>query len=164
MQRLKYVDPNYQHHAKVVTPRAPLDLGGVRLKWYDIARQETPVAEPVQQLAIEFLKTQSQSPTSELESELGFVMLHRCGTDFYFLIVCTWRGSNELWQTVFAKESDQAPQFSLFPRERAHKPTYCVWEMAAVTHETQSWSRFLRTSRDAIAERTYLEDTFSGVV
>ena len=38
--------------------------------------------------------------------ELGFVVLHRCGESFYFLLVCTWRNENELWETVWAKDGD----------------------------------------------------------
>ena len=160
---LKHVDPDYVHVAKVVTPQPLLALGDVRLKWYDIAQRETPVAEPVRQLALQFLQAQSKLPDWELSNELGFVVLHRCGVDFYFLIVSTWRGSNELWETVYFKASDQAPEFALFPRELAHKPTFCVWEMAVVAHETQSWARFLRSSRDAVAARAYLADAFAGL-
>ena len=39
--------------------------------------------------------------------ELGFVVLHRCGESFYFLLVCTWRNENELWETVWAKDGDE---------------------------------------------------------
>ena len=39
--------------------------------------------------------------------ELGFVILHRCGESFYFLLVCTWRNENELWETVWAKDGDE---------------------------------------------------------
>ena len=34
-------------------------------------------------------------------------ILHRCGEDFYFLLVCTWRNENELWETVWAKNGDE---------------------------------------------------------
>jgi len=48
--------------------------------------------------------------TTALESRgLGFVILHRCEEDFYFLIVCTWRNSNELWQTVLYKDGEAMP-------------------------------------------------------
>ena len=42
------------------------------------------------------------------------VVLHRCGSDFYFLIVCTWRNENELWQTVWYKDGDRMDAFAPF--------------------------------------------------
>src|SRR5438128_599716 len=66
---------------------------------------------------------------------LGFVILHRCGESFYFLIVCTWRNSNELWQTVFYKDGEAMKEFALYPRDGEHKPTLCVWELVPVGHE-----------------------------
>ena len=65
--------------------------------------------------------------------------LHRCGKDFYFLIVCTWRNSNELWQTVFYKEWDAMDGFARQPREGAHNAMLCVWELAPLWHEQQAW-------------------------
>jgi hypothetical protein len=62
-------------------------------------------------------------------------ILHRCGSDFYFLIVNTWRGNNEVWETVFYKDGAAMADFAPFPREGTHKPTFCVWELAPV------WSR-----------------------
>ncbi|MGH7936717.1 MAG: hypothetical protein ACREF8_06885, partial [Chthoniobacterales bacterium] len=46
---------------------------------------------------------------------LGFVILHRCGSDFYFLIVSTWRGNNEVWEAVFYKDGAPMADFALFP-------------------------------------------------
>ena len=95
-------------------------------------------------------------------SGMGFVVLHRCGADFYFLIVCTWRNSNEIWQTVFYKDSDAMPDFALFPRDGVHKPTLCVWELVPVWHEQQAWARFLISSRDEGAAQVWLHDCFAG--
>ena len=90
---------------------------------------------------------------------LGFVILHRCGKDFYFLIVSTWRNNNELWESVFYKDGDAMADFAPLPREAFHKPTFCVWEMAPVSYEQKAWERFLKTSRDEqaaldVAERS----------
>ena len=90
------------------------------------------------------------------------MILHRCGEDFYFLLVCTWRNENELWETVWAKDGDERRFFHPWPVEGAHRPTFCVWELGAVCHERQAWSRFLRSSRDAVAKKEYLEDTYTG--
>ena len=67
--------------------------------------------------------------------DLGFVILHRCGEDFYFLLVCTWRNENELWETVWAKDGDADVFFRPWAIDGAHRPTFCVWELGAVVHE-----------------------------
>jgi hypothetical protein len=90
------------------------------------------------------------------------VILHRCGAAFYFLIVCTWRNSNEMWQTVFYKDGDAMREFALFPREGEHKPTLCVWELVPVWHEQQAWERFLRSPRDTAAAAAWFADRLSG--
>ena len=75
-----------------------------------------------------------------LRHELGFVILHRCGADFYFLIVSTWRNDNELWSTVWAKNGDEDPAFRSWPTDVGTIPTFCVWELAAVCFERRAWS------------------------
>ena len=39
-----------------------------------------------------------------LENEVGFVVHHRV-PDLEILYVCTWRGNNELWETLFTNGS-----------------------------------------------------------
>lgn len=161
---VRHVDQDYRHHDKIVTPRGLFEAGAARLKWYDIAVPERPVAPSVRALAERTLKAQSEQPDWDLSGDLGFVMLHRCGRDFYFLITCSWRGNNELWETVLYKQSDATPAFSLFPREGSHKGTYCVWEMGVVWHETRAWAEFLRSRRDDRAIARYLDTQYSGAV
>jgi hypothetical protein len=86
----------------------------------------------------------------------GFVILHRCNNDFYFLIVSTWRGNNELWETVFYKNGDKMADFALFPRDGQHKGTYCVWEMQPMWHERAAWETFLNSTRDEKAAKAWL--------
>ena len=90
------------------------------------------------------------------------MILHRCGAGFYFLIVSTWRGSNEVWETVFYKDGDGMQEFALFPREGQHKPTFCIWELVPVWHETKAWERFLSSAWDENAIRTWFEDRYEG--
>ncbi len=70
--------------------------------------------------------------------------------------------SNEVWETVFYKEGDGMTDFALFPREKAHKPTFCVWELAAVWHEKQAWERFLGSARNSAAVEVWLRDLYTG--
>jgi hypothetical protein len=93
---------------------------------------------------------------------LGFVVLHRCGSDFYFLIVCTWRNNNEVWQTVFYKNGEAMADFAIFPRDGDHKPTLCVWELVPVLHEQQAWTRFLTSPRDEAAAEQWMANRYAG--
>ncbi|HZF09939.1 MAG TPA: hypothetical protein VFE33_14205 [Thermoanaerobaculia bacterium] len=151
------VDPKYRHTSKRVTPGEPLELPGAVLKWYDLHPDDGPVPEAVANLARHRL-----TATPPEARGMGFVVLHRCGSDFYFLIVCTWRNSNEVWQTVYYKDGDAMEDFQLFPRDGAHKPTLCVWELVPVWHEQQAWVRFLTSVRDEAAAEAWYGDRFAG--
>ena len=99
-----------------------------------------------------------------LGEALGFVILHRCGAGFHFLLVSTWQNDNELWETVWAKDGDDDPEFHPWPLDGSHRPTFCVWELGAVAHERLAWSQLppLRPGREA--RRDYLRDAFEGLV
>ncbi len=103
------VSPEYKHAPKRVTPGDTIETAGAVLKWYAVSPEDRPVPDEITQLARAYLARVS------LEARgLGFVILHRCGNDFYFLIVCTWRGSNEIWETVFYKDGNGMVDFELF--------------------------------------------------
>jgi hypothetical protein len=147
----------YRHVPKHVVFGEPIERQGAALKWYEVHPLDRPVPDDVRRLA------RSLVETAPLEaSGLGFVILHRCGQDFYFLILNTWRGSNEIWETVFYKDGDAMTAFQLFPRDGTHKPTFCVWELVPVWHEQQAWVRFLTSPRDADAAEAWLRDGYSG--
>jgi hypothetical protein len=151
------IDPEYRHHPKRVTPGEPIEPRGATLKWYALHAEGQPVPDEVTRLARHHL---AHTP---LEARgLGFVLLHRCGADFYFLIVSTWRNSNEMWETVFYKGGEAMSEFALFPRDGTHKPTLCVWEMVPVQHEQRAWVRFLESARDEAAAQRWLADRYVG--
>jgi hypothetical protein len=164
LEELGDVSADYEHISKVVRPEASLTLGGTVLKWYDIAPADAPVPLFVRALARRNLRDASKSGTLGLSGELGFVILHRCGEAFYFLLVSTWRNENEVWETVWAKDDDRASAFRPWPIEGTHRPTFCVWELGAVSHEARAWSEYLRSSRGEAARQEYLCDSFQGEV
>jgi hypothetical protein len=151
------VGPEYRHVPKRVTPGEMIEPSGAVLKWYAVHPEDRPVPAEITRLARSYLTRTALEATG-----LGFVILHRCGNDFYFLIVCTWRGSNEIWETVFYKDGDAMGDFALFPREKIHKPTFCVWELAPVWHEQKAWVRFLELARDDAAVQSWLGDRYAG--
>jgi len=156
------IAPGYEHLSKVVHPAPAVEAGGGVLKWYDIAEGERPIPREVAALARKGLE--EATGRDALAGELGFVILHRCGEDFYFLLISTWRNENELWETVWAKAGEHEPAFVPWPLAVGHHPTFCVWELGAVCHEQGAWSRYLRSPRRAADMDTYLSDAYSGPV
>ena len=151
------VQENYAHGPKRVTSGDAIETKGAVLKWYQLSLEDRPVPDEIDRVARSFL---SRTPLEA--TGLGFVILHRCGKDFYFLIVNTWRGNNELWETVFYKDGDAMADFALWPRDGMHKPAFCVWELAPVWHETKSWERFLKSPRDEKSAQIWPRDLYSG--
>ena len=160
----KHVDPQYQQGPKLIQPGPPLAVNGARLKWYDVAPADQPVPVEIGTMARAYLTAEGAADRLTFDQDLGFAILHRCGESFYFLLVSTWRGSNELWESVYAKPDAATTDFSVWPREGRHVPTFCVWELGAVWHEQQAWLRFLRSTRDVAAVTAYMKDQISGVV
>ena len=158
------VEPEYRHVPKVATPQPSLMLGESILKWYDIALHDTPVPLAIRALARRCLRDANKAGTLGVADGLGFVILHRCDGDFYFLLVSTWRNENELWETVWAKCGESHVLFHPWPSGGTHRPTFCVWELGAVAHEREAWTRFLCSGRDEAARRAYLRDSYIGAV
>jgi len=85
------VNEAYQHGPKTLVPGKSVETDGAVLKWYRLHPENKAVPDQIDPLARSFL---DRTP---IEAKgLGFVILHRCGNDFYFLIVTTWRGNNEV--------------------------------------------------------------------
>jgi hypothetical protein len=154
------VSADYRHTAKQVSPADGLALPGGYLKWYDIHRDDTTVPTDTRDQARDFLRSEASAGRLDLHDELGFVILHRCGEDFYYLLACTWRNDNEMWQTGYGRQGDEA--FALVEHDGNHRATQCVWELAATVHERLAWTRFLLSERDEPAKRAYLSDVFTG--
>ena len=161
---LNGVRPSYEHCTKLVVPGQSIALGDTVLKWYDIAPADAPVPAAVSDLARLGLADAARLGELRLGGSLGFVILHRCGESFYFLLLCTWQNDNELWETVWAKDGADDRDFHPWPIDGSHRPTFCVWELGAVGHERIAWNRFLSSPRDRDARLSYLRDTFAGAV
>jgi len=164
IERTGRISSEYAHETKSVRPGSLLFLDDAVLKWYEIAPAEAPIPLRIRELAYDALCRGTHSGELEISGDLGFVILHRCGDSFYFLLVSTWRNDNELWETVWAKPGPGDPEFESWPVDGTHRPTYCLWELGAVCHEQRAWSRYLRSSRDATARQEYLLDSYEGDV
>lgn len=125
------------------------------LKWYEIAESgiDASIVALARQAAEEF--------AAGRQGEVGFAILHRCGEHFHFLLLCTWQGTNELWETVqFIDEGMTA--FAPFDAPHAHRGTFCIWEMTAVSHETTAWRKFLLSPRREADLEAYLRSRYTG--
>jgi hypothetical protein len=154
----------YRHAEKMAHAEPSLALGDTVLKWYDVAPDDAPVPLAIRAVARRCLRDAARGDELGTLGELGFVVLHRCGEDFYFLLVSTWRNENELWETVWAKAGEEDVLFRPWPTEGAHRPTFCVWELGVVSHEREAWTRYLLSARDGDAARAYVRDCYAGVV
>ena len=158
------VAADYRHIEKIAHAEPSLALGETSLKWYDVAPDDAPVPLAIRAVARRCLRDAARADELGVLGELGFVVLHRCGEDFYFLLVCTWRNENELWETVWAKNGESDVLFRPWPTEGEHRPTFCVWELGTVCHEREAWTRYLLSARDKAAKDAYLHDCYSGAV
>ncbi len=158
------VAPEYRHEPKHARPAPSIALGEAVLKWYDVAPADDPVPAEVRTLARRSLAEATLLGELRIGDGLGFVILHRCGDGFHFLLVQTWRNDNELWETVWAKHDDADPGFHPWVVEEGHRPTFCVWELGVVAHERLAWAEYLGSERDAAARRAYVGDVFEGPV
>ncbi len=158
------VSADYRHHDKevVALPSSDVELRAGRLKWYEVREAEAVIDSRLRAEAHGFLLAEVAEGRLDIAEDLGFAIHHLCGESFYFLIVCTWRNNNEMWQTLYAKDGHDAPLARV--EFGPHRPVVCVWEMGAVLHEQRAWIHYLRSTRDEAALTAYLDDRFTGTV
>ncbi len=160
------VDSAYRHYPKQAGCRALVEADGAAMKLYHLTAPDAPIPEEVARLCDDWFADRALATLAD--GDCGFVILHRCGTDFYFLLVSVWRGANELWEAVWYRHGDMpafAPFDPAYPAEPGVvRPTFCVWELGIVAHESAAWGRYLASPRDDAARSRWVEDIFAGVV
>ena len=156
MPEVIQVSPTYSHYEKVIRGHGFIDPTIGRLKWYDINPSDQPIEQEIRDIARRFVSRKLEADGGPSAQELGFVLLHQCGEGFYFLGLCTWRGNNELWKTIFFLKADTMADFELLPQDEPHRDTFCVWELAVVCHETQAWTTYLTSNRTEQDANRYL--------
>ena len=167
MPTLAHVGADYAHYAKQAVPQAPLDLASAELKFYHVEKPGEPVPERVAVLARALLEREADGRLG-LAGDFGFVIVHRCGADFHFLLATLWRGNNEGWEAVWYHQGDMA-DFAPFdpaypPEAGVPRPTFCVWELGVVAHEAAACSRFLASPRGEGDLARWRADLFAGEV
>jgi hypothetical protein len=155
------VPEGYSYYQKLVTPREDLVLPEAYLKWYDIYPREAPIT--AEQLAECRAFVSAEAQRLRLAQELGVVLLHRAGP-MLLLMINTWRNTNEVWESVYARRADESAGYRLQEFEGTHRGTFCVWELAPLWHERNAWTRFLSSKRDEDAKLAYINDRFEGLI
>lgn len=160
------VDADYRHYAKQGDFVGLREAGGATFKLYHLTAPDAPVPDEVGRLCEDWFEDEAAAVAEP--GDRGFVLLHRCGADFYFLLVSVLRGSNELWEAVWYRHGDMpafAPFDPAYPGEAGvARPTFCVWELGIVTHEALAWGRYLASPRDDAAVAAWRADRFAGAV
>jgi len=152
------VPAEYHHHPKTIMPGDDLVLPAAHLKWYEVRREDATVSDEVRADARAFLRAEAEAARLDISGELGLAILHLCGESFYFLIVCTWRHVNEMWESVYTNDGSGFEPVVQGP----HLEVICVWELGVVLHEQQAWTRYLYSARDGPAKLAYMADRLTG--
>jgi hypothetical protein len=162
-----FIPADYQHYEKRAVPCGTVGAAGSELKLYHLEKPGEPVPDAIAASARAFLAREGGADGGEAGADCGFVILHRCGADFYFLLMTVWRGANEAWEAVWYRDSGMA-DFARFepayPRAAMLRPTFCVWELGVVAHESGAWSRFLASPRAEADLARWRGDLFAGTV
>lgn len=173
MMALPGVSDDYLHYQKVAVPLDPVIASGVSLKFYALEKQSESVPAAIAAMArAKLIALAADSASGWLDGDCGFVMIHRCGADFHFLLPSIWRGSNELWEGVLYHHGNMTsferfdPAYPPITPDgiAAIRPTFCVWELGIVAHEALIWGQFLSSERGEVDLARWQEDMFSGAV
>lgn len=141
-----------RHVNKLVTAGADLSLPTTYLKWYDIRRHDVDMPPELAHESREFLRAEVEAGRLFIDHQFGFVEVHRC-TSVLFLLVFTRNNDNELWETHYIKNLQDADPIQRFEASNGdHHAMNCVWELAPIWHERQTWVRYLRSQRDDAAK------------
>ena len=153
------VPEGYQYYDKLSTPAQDVSLPNAYLKWYDLYPTDALITTEQRAEGRAFVA--AEVARLKIDNELGFVIFHRAGK-YLLLMIMTWRNTNEIWESVYWKEADDATDYRLNEYPTTHRGTFCVWELMVVWHERQAWVRFLSSKRDAAAKLAYINDRFVG--
>jgi hypothetical protein len=161
LSELGNVPTTYQHEWRVAAPQEPLVLPGTIFKWYHVHREGKPVPAEMDAEARAIIADAMAQGKWNPSYGLNFALLH-VSTAGAFLIAGVWRGHNELWERIYAKDLQTDGPFTRIPADGEDAPTGCVWEMAVTCHERTAWIRYLFSDRSEEAKRAWLADVYAG--
>jgi hypothetical protein len=157
------VPPQYQHEWRVATPAPPLVVPNAVFKWTQVHREGVPVPDAIEAEARQTAVEAAASGAWDLSYGLNFAILH-VSTEHAFLLLGVWRGHQELWLRVYAKELSGDAAFERAGVTSEDSAGGCVWELGVICHERLAWHRYLFSARTDADKRAWLEDAYSGQV
>ena len=119
------VPEEYIYYKKKVTRELPLNLSNSFLKWYNLYTPDTKINLEYVLETRKSIKSELKAGRLKLESELSFIILHRAG-DYLFLLITTWRNTNEMWESIYFGKATQNESYSQLKLENDHRGTCCV--------------------------------------
>ncbi len=155
------VPASYRHEWRVVAPQEPLVLPNAIFKLYHVHREGIPVDTALDAEARAVISEAIAAGAWDPSYGLNIAILHVSTTGAY-LLAGVWRGHQELWERVYARELAAGASFQRVDASGEDWPVGCVWELAATCHERMAWHRFLFSDRTETDKRAWLEDVYSG--
>jgi hypothetical protein len=155
------VPPVYRHEYRVVTPAEPLVLPRSVFKWYHVHRVSEPVPPEIDVEARAVTSEAMATGAWDPSYGLNIAILH-VSTTHAFLLLGVWRGHQELWERIYARELIAVASFVRVDATGEDAPVGCVWELAATCHERVAWHRYLFSDRTNGDKRDWLADVYTG--
>lgn len=162
-KELGHVPPAYQHEWRVAAPQDPIVLPQAIFKWYHVHREGSAVPAELDAEARGIIIEAMTGGAWDPSYGLNFALLH-LSTAHAFLIAGVWRGHQELWERIYAKELAANGPFTRVDMTGEDAPLGCVWELGVTCHERMAWRRYLFTERTDDDKRAWLEDVYEGQV
>ena len=163
LAHLGNVPRTYDHEWRVASPREPLLLPVAIFKWYHVHREGSIVPEEMDADARRVIAEAMAAGAWNPSYGLHFALLHQ-STAHAFLIAGVWRGHQELWERIYARELATNEPFARVDMRGEDAPLGCVWELGVTCHERMAWSRYLFSDRTDAAKREWLADVYAGRV
>lgn len=155
------VPRSYRHEWRVVSPAEPLVLPDAIFKWYHVHREGMPVDPELDAEARGVVATALSTTPWDPSYGLNIAILH-VSTAGAYLLAGVWRGHQELWERVYARELTDGATFQRVDASGEDGPVGCVWELAATCHERMAWHRYLFSGREEADKRAWLADVYRG--
>ena len=163
LSELGNLPPTYRHAWKVAEPQEPIIVPGAVFKWYHVRDEDMTVPAELDAEARAHIITAAASGEWDLSYGLNIALLHQTRAQA-IVIAGVWRGHNELWERIVARELAAAAPLQLVQPAGGATPAACVWEFGVICHERMAWHRYLFSERSDDDKRAWLADTYSGRV
>ncbi len=157
------VPMTYVHEWRVAHPEEALVLPNTIFKWYHVHREGVTIPAAMDAEARTILTEAMASGAWTPSYGLNFALIH-LSTTHAFLIAGVWRGHQELWERLYARELATSEPFTRITPNEEDGPAACVWEFGVIVHERMAWHRYLFSGRTEADKQAWLADTYTGQV